>query len=405
MSKSQIVAALDIGTSKTVVLVGEIFPGDRLNILGIGQASSLGVRKGDLLEFTPACNCAHAALLTAEQNARAQAEVAFLAQSGAHLDGFSQHAEINVSAADNRVRALDVQRLLAEARKKELPPGRLAIHHIRNSFQLDGRAVADPVAQLGEKLQLGFWTVTGDESNLSNAIHLVNGYNGLEVKDIIVASVASANVVTPEMDKKIGALVLDIGAGITDYALHRDGHIIRTGVIPIGGDHLTNDLSLGLRVSRKHAEKVKLSFGQAMVDVQARSEKVWMVGDKSVGDRYIPRLAICQILEARVEELFSIIKKHLATFLTPEDVAAGVILTGGTSRLPMIERVAERILGLPARRPVEPAWLTESLRGPEYSTAVGLLLFALNAPKRENQKSPARGGDGIMSQMARWLGA
>ncbi|HTB64300.1 MAG TPA: cell division protein FtsA, partial [Opitutales bacterium] len=251
MSKSQIVAALDIGTSKTVVLVGEIFPGDRLNILGIGQASSLGVRKGDLLEFTPACNCAHAALLTAEQNARAQAEVAFLAQSGAHLDGFSQHAEINVSAADNRVRALDVQRLLAEARKKELPPGRLAIHHIRNSFQLDGRAVADPVAQLGEKLQLGFWTVTGDESNLSNAIHLVNGYNGLEVKDIIVASVASANVVTPEMDKKIGALVLDIGAGITDYALYRDGHIIRTGVIPIGGDHLTNDLSLGLRVSRK----------------------------------------------------------------------------------------------------------------------------------------------------------
>ncbi|HTB62469.1 MAG TPA: cell division FtsA domain-containing protein, partial [Opitutales bacterium] len=191
----------------------------------------------------------------------------------------------------------------------------------------------------------------------------------------------------------------------TDYALYRDGHIVKTGVIPIGGDHLTNDLSLGLRISRKHAEKVKLSFGQAMVDVQARSEKVWMVGDKSVGDRYIPRLAICQILEARVEELFSIIKKHLATFLTPEDVAAGVILTGGTSRLPMIERVAERILGLPARRPVEPAWLTESLRGPEYSTAVGLLLFALNAPKRENQKSPARGGDGIMSQMARWLGA
>ena len=404
MSKSHIVAAIDIGTSKVVVLVGEIFPGDWLNILGVGQASSLGVRKGDIIDFMAACNCAHAALLAAEQNARAQAEMAFLAQSGSHLMGFSQHAEVAVSAADNRARPIDVQRLLAEARKKELPAGRLAIHHIRNTFRLDGRAIVDPNGQLGEKLGVDFWTVTGDESHLCNAIHLVNGYNGLEVKDIIVASVASANVVTPEMDKKIGALVLDIGAGVTDYALYRDGHIIRTGVIPIGGDHLTNDLSLGLRISRKHAEKVKLSFGQAMVDAQARAEKVWMVGDKSVGDRYIPRLAICQIIEARVDELFSIVKKHLHPLLTPEDVAGGVILTGGTSRLPLIERVAERVLGLPARRPAEPEWLTESLRGPEYSTTVGLLLFALNAPQRENPSATARRGDGLLNQMARWLG-
>lgn len=404
MAKPQVVAAIDIGTSKVVVLVGEIYPGDRLNILGVGQASSLGVRKGDTVDFMAVCNCTHAALLNAEQNARTQAEVAFLAQSGAHLDGFAQRPEISISAADNRVRPVDVQRLLAEARKKELPTGRLAIHHIRNSFKLDGNPVADPIGQQGEKLELGFWTVTGGESSLSNAIHLVNGYNGLEVKDIIVSSVASANMVTPEMEKKIGALVLDIGSGITDYALYRDGHIIRTGSIPVGGDHLTNDLSLGLRISRKHAEKVKLSFGQAAVDVQARSEKVWMVGDKSVGDRYIPRLAICQIIEARVEELFTIVKKHLEGLLTPEDVAAGVILTGGTSRLPGIDRVAERVLGLPARRPTDPAWLTESLRGPEYSTAVGLLLFALNAPERENAKT-ARKGDGLLNHLTRWLGA
>ncbi len=408
MSSPQIVAAIDIGTSKIVVLVGEIFPGDRLNILGVGQASSLGVRKGDILDFMSACNGAHAALLMAEQNARTQAEVAYLAQSGAHLDGFAQRAEVNVSASDNRVRPIDVQRLLAEARKKELPAGRLAIHHIRNSFRLDGQPVVDPLAQQGEKLELGFWTVTGDEAHLSNAIHLVNGYNGLEVKDIIVSSVAAANVVTPEMEKKIGALVLDIGSGVTDFALYRDGHIVQTGVVPVGGDHLTNDLSLGLRISRKHAERVKLSFGQAMVDAQARAEKVWMVGDKSVGDRYIPRLAICQILEARVEEMFSIVKKrleHLGASLTPEEVAAGVILTGGTSRLPMIERVAERVFGLPARRSSEPDWLTESLRGPEFSTAVGLLLFALNAPDRGDPRGASRKGDGLLNQLARWFGA
>jgi cell division protein FtsA len=209
------------------------------------------------------------------------------------------------------------------------------------------------------------------------------------------------------MEKKIGALVLDIGSGVTDFALYRDGHIVQTGVVPVGGDHLTNDLSLGLRISRKHAERVKLSFGQAMVDAQARSEKVWMVGDKSVGDRYIPRLAICQILEARVEEMFSIVKKRLerlGVLLTPEEVAAGIILTGGTSRLPAIERVAERVFGLPARRAAEPAWLTESLRGPEFSAAVGLLFFALNAPGRNDPKKASGKGDGLLNQLTRWFG-
>jgi cell division protein FtsA len=404
MKQPQIVAAIDIGTSKVVVLLGEIFPGEKLNILGVGQASALGVRKGEIIDFMAACNCTHAALLAAEHNGRNQAETAFLSQSGAHLDGFYHTASVTVSAADNRVRASDVQRLLAEARKKELPAGRLAIHHIRNPFKLDGRFVAEPVGLEGEKLEIGFWTVTGEESRLSNAIHLVNGYNGLEVKDLIVSAVASANAVTPDGEKKLGALVLDIGSGATDYALYRQGHIVATGVVPVGGDHLTNDLSLGLRISRKHAERVKLSFGHAFVDAAAHAEKVWMVGDKTVGDRYIPRLAICQILEARVEEMFSIIKKRLGPLLTPEDVAAGVILTGGASRLPGLEKVAERVLGLPARRAAEPSWLTESLRGPEYSTAVGLLLFALNAPEREGAKAGARKEGGIFGQLARIFG-
>jgi cell division protein FtsA len=400
MSEPKIVAAIDIGTAKVVVLVGEVWAGERLNVLGIGQASSLGLRKGDILDFMAACNCTHAALLAAEQNARVQASCAYLAQTGGHLDGFYQTAAVTVSASDNRVRAADTQRLLAEARKKELPPGRLAIHHIRNPFKLDGRLVSQPENLQGEKLEIGFWTVTGDESRLSNAIHLVNGYNGLEVKDLIVSSVASANAVTPESEKKIGALVLDIGCGATDYALYRQGHIVCTGVIPVGGDHLTNDLSLGLRISRKHAERVKLSFGQATIDAKVRSEKVWMVGDKTVGDRYIPRLAICQIIEARIEELFTIVKKRLGPLLTPADVAAGVVLTGGTSRLPGIEAVAQRVLGLPVRRAAEPAWLTESVRGPEFSTVVGLLLFALSAP--ETASVPR--AEGIFNRLAQLVG-
>jgi cell division protein FtsA len=402
MSDSQIVAAIDIGTSKVAVLIGEIFPGERLNILGAGQASSVGVRKGDILDFMAVCHCTHAALLAAEQNARAQADVAFLSQSGAHLDGFYQTAAVTVSSADNRVRAADKQRLLAEARKKELPSGRLAIHHIRNPFKLDGRLVTEPEGMQGERLEIGFWTITGDESRLGNAIHLVNGYNGLAVKDLIVSSVATANAVTPDAEKKIGALVLDIGSGATDYALYRQGHLVATGVIPVGGDHITNDLSLGLRVSRKHAEKVKLNFGQAFIDAKVRSEKVWMVGDKAVGDRYIPRLAICQIVEARVEELFTIVKKRLGPLLTPADVAAGVILTGGTSRLAGIDAVAQRVLGLSVRRAAEPDWLTESLRGPEFSTAVGLLFFALSA--ENNVALSARRPSGLIGRLASLVG-
>ncbi len=404
MSEPQIVAAIDIGTSKVVVLLGEIFPGERLNILGVGQASSLGVKKGDILDFMSACHCTHAALLAAEQNARAQADVAFLSQSGGHLDGFYQTGAVTVSASDNRVRASDLKRLVDEARKKELPPGRLAIHHIRNPFKLDGRLIAQPEGMQGEKLEIGFWTVTGDEARLGNAIHLVNGYNSLEVKDLIVSSVAAANAVTPESEKKIGALALDIGCGATDYALYRQGHIVATGVIPVGGDHLTNDLSLGLRINRRHAEKVKISFGQAAPDAKVRQEKVWMVGDKTVGDRYIPRVTICQIIEARLEELFTIVKKRLGPLLTPADVAGGVILTGGTSRLPGIEELAQRVLGLPVRRAAEAPWLTESLRGPEFSTAVGLLLFALNAPEHESAKGAGAKPGGILGRLANLVG-
>jgi cell division protein FtsA len=404
MSQSQIVAAIDLGTSKVVVLLAQISPDKELNILGVGQASALGMRKGEIMDMTAACRCAHAALQAAEKNARVAAEVAFLSQSGAHLDGFYHTASVTVSGSDNRVRPVDVQRLLAEARKKELPAERVAICHIRNPYKLDGRFVVEPNNLEGEKLEVGFWSVTGEESRLGNAIHLVNGYNGLAVKDLIVSSVASANVVTPEAEKKIGALVLDIGAGSTDYALYRLGHIICTGVVPVGGDHLTNDLSHGLRINRRHAEKVKLSFGQALVDAQARAEKVWMVGDKTVGDRYIPRLAICQIIEARVEELLSIIKTRLGSLLTPEDTAAGVILTGGTSRLPGLDKTVERVLGLPARRATEPAWLTDTLRGPEYSTAVGLLLYALSSPDRVGvQKSSGKSG-GVLAQIARIFG-
>jgi cell division protein FtsA len=145
---------------------------------------------------------------------------------------------------------------------------------------------------------------------------------------------------------------------------------------------------------------VKLSFGQATIDAKVRSEKVWMVGDKTVGDRYIPRLAICQIIEARVEELFTIVKKRLGPLLTPADVAAGVVLTGGTSRLPGIEAVAQRVLGLPVRRAAEPAWLTESVRGPEFSTVVGLLLFALSAP--ETASVPR--AEGIFNRLAQLVG-
>lgn len=402
MSQSRIIGALEIGTHKVVVLVGEVENGRRLNIIGKGECTSEGVQKGEVSDFAAASECAHAALAAAEKSAGATLEGCYLAQTGRHLQGFFSKGTANISAADNTVELDDILRAQENAKRKELPPDRLYIHHVRCGYKLDGEAVSNPHGMAGSELEVGYWHVHGEAARIRDAIHLVNHY-GVEVDDLIVSSLASACMTATEAERSGGVLVLDVGRGTTDYALYHRGRITRTGVLAVGGDHLTNDLCLGLRLDRGHAEELKLEMGHVAAQGPGGDEKVWVYGDlregnSAIGNRCVPRKAIGQILQARVREIFEIVRKELGGRLRAEDVPAGVVLAGGTSRLPGIAETAANVFGLPARLGENPEWVMPELRGPEYATSLGLLYYGLTA--RQSDEPARTSGSRLLRKVA-----
>lgn len=393
ISRTKFIGAVEIGTSKVSVLIGEFTPGRALHIIGVGECQSRGVIKGAVSDFKAASDATHSALMAAEQSAGTRIDEVFLAQTGGHLEGFYNEAAVNVSSADNMVTALDIDTVCRLAKGKNLPEGRIVVHHLRRPFRLDGRHVPDPEHLVGQRLEAGYWTVHGLEGKIADNIHVIRGFN-VRVADLILSSLASGTILATPEDKQNGVLVIDIGAGTTDFVLYRDGCAQLTGIVPVGGGHLTNDLSLGLRVTEGQAEKLKLRFGRGTVVTKDRSEKVWLNGDFAIGDRQFPRNTIEQITAARTTELFEVVRKKLGAAFSPEKTPAGVILTGGTSQLPGIDEAAARIFGVPARLGEAPGWVAENLRDPGFSSVLGLLQYGISsrpdvAPPRRRTRAPA----------------
>jgi len=372
-------------------MIGELSQGRSLSIIGFGECQSRGVLKGAVMDFRSASDATHSALLAAESNAGVRIDEVYLAQAGGHLEGFYNEAAVNVSAADNMVSAVDIDTVMRLAKAKALPEGRMVVHNIRRPFRLDGRLVPDPEHLVGQRLEVGYWTVHGQENKIADNIHVIRGFN-VPVAELILSSLASGTMVTSAEDRQNGVLVIDIGGGTTDYALYHDGCAYATGVLPVGGSHLTNDLSLGLRLTDGQAEKLKLRFGSGTVTTRDKSEKVWLNGDFAIGDRQFPRQAIEQITAARVWEIFEVVKKRLGATFVPERAAAGVVLTGGSSKLPGIAEAAAKVFGITARLGEAPGYINENLRDPGYSTALGLLFFGLNSSSEAAANGRRRSG-------------
>jgi len=396
-SRTTFIGAVEIGTSKITVLVGE-YTGRELAIIGHGECSSRGVIKGAVVDYKAASECTHSALEQAERDAGERIDLVFLAQTGGHLEGFYNEASVSVKAADNMIDGDDIRTVCDLARSKELPSGRMVVHHIRRPFRVDGRLVPSPENLVGQRLEVGYWTVHGQEQRLADNIHVIRGFN-LEVKELVLSSLASGHMITTPEERQHGVLAIDIGAGTTDYVLYRDGVAHTTGVVPVGGTHLTNDLSIGLRLTEGQAEKLKLRFGRALVTARDKNEKVWLDGNFAIGDRQFPRQAIEQITSARTWELLEVVRKKLGTAFSPEMCAAGVVLTGGTAKLAGIAEAAAKVFGTPAHLGETPAWVTENLRDPGYNTALGLLYYGVSA---QNERGPApRRSGGFLSGVKR----
>ena len=389
-SKSIFIGAVEIGTSKIVVLVGEC-TGRETAIIGVGECESAGVVKGTIVDYRAVSECVGLALEKAESAASERIDRVFLAQSGDHLNGFYNEGSVTVRATDNMIGTGDIADVCDLAQNKCLPPGQRIIDSIRRPFRVDGRLVPDsPENLVGKKLEVGYWTVLGSEQKIADNIHIISGFN-LQVHELILSSLASGFIVTNQEERQNGILVLDIGGGTTDFVLYRDGTPHTTGVLPVGGRHFTNDLGIGLRLRPAQAEKLKLRYGRSLVQNRNDTEKVWLDGSYSVGDRTFARREIEKITSARAWEFFDVVKRKLGNAFSPESCSCGVVLTGGGAKLPAIAECASKVFGTHAQLGKPSLWIHDDLCGPEFHTVVGTLYYGIKVSSEhtytESQKS------------------
>ena len=399
---SKIIGAVEIGTSQAKALVGEVGEDGSLNVVGMASRPNEGMRKGEIVDFRKAAAAVHAALEEAEKMSGTTVDSVYLAQTGAHLDGQMLRGSAFVASSDNRVAVDDLQRAESEAKRRQPETGRSYVHHVRTPIVLEETGVEDPVGLIGKKIDVGYWSIDGDDQAIRSALHVISNYS-LEVDDLILSSIASATMVAGPDLRRAGSLVIDLGAGVTDLVLYHQGYVAYTGVIPVGGDHVTGDLSMGLRILEPYAEKLKIEHGKASPDPSDDEEDVWIIGNKTIGDRSVSRKAISDVIHVRVVELFEIIRKELGSLLDANELKGGILLTGGGSQMPGIEQVAGKVLGLPVRKAGFPPGIEPELAQPENATVLGLLHYGLQDHSLPGQKKDQE-QTGFLEKLAHTFG-
>jgi len=388
--EGNIIAGLEIGTSKICVVVGELNADGGLNIIGLGQARSHGVRKGEICDPEKVEEDLRTAMSEAEQMADVEIRSVYLGVSGGHIRGFNNRGVHPVVSADREISPDDVEDVVKNARAINLPAENTVIHAVRQYFYVDGQDnVANPVGMLGARLEVDMHVIHGNANRLQNAIRLVRA-TSLEVEEIVFTGIGSAlALLTPEQ-KELGALVIDIGGGTTEYVVYSDGVIRHSGVLAVGGDHVSNDLKFGLKVSLGRAEKLKLEHGSALIKDEAKGQIISLMSEHGLEIKRLSLEHLQRIMSLRLDEIFRLIAQDLEAVGLSDYLRAGVFLCGGTSHVPGIVTLAENAFQMnvsPGHASVI-SGLTAALDKPEFATAIGLVKYgSLKNRKRAAGKS------------------
>src|ERR1700733_2275363 len=374
---SNYIVGLEIGTSKICVVVGEQGADGALNIVGLGQSRSRGVRKGEIINPEQVEEDLRAAMSEAEQMADVEIRSVYLGVSGGHIRGFNNRGVHTVVSADREITDDDVQDVIKNAKAINLPAENTVIHAVRQHFFVDGQdGVTNPAGMLGARLEVDVHVVHGITNRLQNAVRLVKGLQ-LEVDEIVFNGLASSLALLTSEQKELGALVIDIGGGTTDYVVYSDGVIKHTGVLAVGGDHVSNDLGHGLKVPLSRAEKLKLEHGSALVDEAMKGRTLTITNELGLPLKTINVEHLQRIMSLRLEEIFQIVAQDLEQAGLTEYLRAGVFLCGGCARVPQIVKLAEPILQMPVSlgQTNSVSGLKSALDQPEFVTAIGLEKF------------------------------
>ena len=397
---NDIVVGLDIGTTKIACIVGEVTDSG-VDIIGIGTAQSKGLRRGVVVNIDATVAAIQQAVDEAENMAGCEISTVYAAISGAHVRGINSDGIVAVK--DREVREADVARVLEAAKAVAIPMDREVLHVLPQQYIIDSQdGIRDPLGMAGVRLEAKVHIVTTAVTSAQNVVKCANRC-GLQVADIVLEPLASAQAVLEDDERELGVVLLDIGGGTTDMVVYADGAIVHTAVLPLGGGHVTNDIATLLRTPLDAAEKIKRKYGcakRSMIEIGDTME-VPSVGGR--GPRVMQRGDLVDIIEPRIEEIFEHVKKELMRSGFFDGVAAGVVLTGGATAMEGIGEIAEQVLGLPTRRglPMRIGGLVDVVRSPSFSTGVGLVMFGAGQGRivQPRQLSAEQHSPGVMKRV------
>ena len=351
-------------------------PAGGLDVVGVGTAPSRGLRRGIVVNIDSTVEAIKLAVGEAEQMAGVEVAGVYAGVAGGHIRGVNSRGVVAVSGKDREVSEVDVERVVEAARAINLPQDREIIHVLPQTFIVDdGDGIPEPIGMSGVRLEVEVHIVTGAVTAVQNVVRSVNRA-GLAVQDIVLEPLASAAAVLYEDEKELGVLVIDIGGGTTDVALFRNGSIWHTAILPLGGDHITNDIAIGLRTPMADAEDMKKWYGCALTALVPAEETVDVPSVGGRKPRQLSRQVLAEIIQPRVEEIFTLVARDLARAGFQDAATAGVVVTGGTSIMEGVPELAEGVFDQPVRRgvPQGVGGLADVIRSPIYATAVGLVL-------------------------------
>ena len=392
---------LDLGTTKVCAIVGEVKDAGQVDIIGIGISPSHGLKKGVVVNIDSTVESIKKAVHEAELMAGVEINSVYVGISGGHIKGINSRG---VAAIKNKeVGSTDIARAIDGARAVNIPMDQQILHVLPQEFIIDDQdGIKEPHGMSGTRLDVKVHIITGAVTAIQNIIKSCSRA-GLTVNDLVLQPLASSKAVLTIEEQDLGVVVVDIGGGTTDIAFFLEGSLWHTEVLPIGGNHLTNDIAIGLRTPASEAEKIKIKYGCALSSLVRHEETldVPSVGGRS--PRLLSRQILCEIIEPRVEELFGIVQQRLKKTGFEDMFASGVVLTGGTALMEGVQDAAERYLGLPVRRgtPRNIGGLMDVVNSPIYATGVGLVLWG--AENCEEAPHKFKGG-GSLSKLWKWLG-
>lgn len=399
-----LIVGLDIGTSKVVAIVGEFSPQNTIEIIGIGNHPSRGLKKGVVVNIESTVQSIQRAVEEAELMAGCQINAVYAGIAGSHIRSLNSHGIVAIR--DKEVTQGDVERVIDAARAVAVPADQKILHILPQEFIIDEQdGIREPIGMSGVRLESRVHMVTGAVSAAQNIIKCVRRC-GLEVDDIILEQLASSQAVLIDDEKELGVCLVDIGGGTTDIAIFTEGAIRHTAVIPIAGDQVTNDIAVALRTPTQHAEAIKINYASALAQLASPDETIEV---PSVGDRPPRRLArqtLAEVVEPRYEELLTLVQAELRRSGFEDLIAAGVVLTGGSSKMEGLTELAEEVFHMPVRigLPHTVTGLVDVVRNPIFATGVGLLKFGIQHTHDRTSDAVQGGGfKAVWERMKSWF--